>query len=662
MTSNSESKIKYTLPKSEQQKMDNIILIMTDEERFPVHEENEQIRAFRDQYMPGHKFFKENATEFKNHMINSSACRPSRSNIFTGHPIHTTRVRNTNGFAKQDSDPGLKFDLFNDSKNWFPSNYLPTMGHYFRALGYKTYYVGKWHISHEEESEHDKKKTNTHTVSMNGKRIDKNYQAYKARDPLDKFGFTGWVGDEPHGPSSKKSGIYVDPHYTDQVIEILNKFNDPSDTDYGVPFLIVVSYVNPHDIVLWSRRIVQSRVTRNVASRSSNKTLTPFEQTLVPDLSHVPKIPKYVSDQEDLGTKPITQSEYRKVYPTMLMNRFVYDILDGWSEEQKKYYYHMMHMVSLQIQKLLDHLKKMCYYENLYMILTSDHGELLGSHKGLQQKWHCAYYEVIHVPMFVFHSKKLNVKRVVNDLTCHLDLIPSMIGLVLRDVSLDTRIKLLISVEDMKNKFICQNDLDGSDVSDLLIDYLCTETESKVRSNKSLVNRSVYFNTEDQISRGESPHTIVSRLVPITKWFFKYTYKPVKGADCVEAVITQIDLTEEFVSLFLKKYKNFLDKYDPHHIEKIKSLGSTSSLVKLVRYYSLPSSQIKYPDEWELYVRELDPSEIINIASQQNVLHKTEGLMFDHLFKRLCEKSYNQIEKPRINVDNNSLYIIRSVL
>lgn len=635
---------------------------MTDEERFPVPEENEQFRAFRDRYMPGHKFFKENATEFENHMINSSACRPSRSNIFTGHPISTTRIRNTNGFAKQDTDPGLRFDLFNDenSNEWFPSLYLPTMGHYFRALGYKTYYIGKWHLSHEEggntNTTHTQKdtKTNTHTVCMNGKRIDENYQAYKARDPLDRFGFSGWVGDEPHGTSSKKSGVYVDPHYTDQVIEILNKFNDPEDPDYGVPFLIVVSYVNPHDIVLWSRRITQSRIRRSVSLKTSKHSITPsvFDQTLVPDLSHVPQMPRYVSDQEDILSKPSTQSQYREVYPSMLMNRFAYKILNRWSDDQKKYYYHMMHMVSLQIQRLLDHLKKMSYYDLLYMILTSDHGELLGTHKGLQQKWHCAYYEVIHVPLFIFHSRKFNKKQSIKDLSCHLDLIPTMIQLVLRDLTPEMKSGLISRISDMKLRFSCQNDLEGSDLSQLLnnpYQHKCT-------------NRVVYFNTEDQISRGETPHTITSQLLPRTKLFFNYKYTPVKGADCIEAVVAQIDLTPEFISQYIKKYEVQLKKYDPLHLKKLKSMDKIRSLVKLVRYYSLPDSAPLYPDEWELYIRELDPSEIINIIPKKHSLQKNEQRLFDLMFERLCEKSYNQIDKPKLTISNIPQYLEKSVL
>jgi arylsulfatase A-like enzyme len=43
---------------------------------------------------------------------------------------------------------------------------------------------------------------------------------------------------------------------------------------------------------------------------------------------------------------------------------------------------------------------EICYlYSSLYeytiFVFTSDHGELLGAHRGLTQKWYCAYEEAM---------------------------------------------------------------------------------------------------------------------------------------------------------------------------------------------------------------------------------------------------------------------------
>ncbi|XOS91405.1 sulfatase-like hydrolase/transferase [Brevibacillus laterosporus] len=51
-------------------------------------------------------------------------------------------------------------------------------------------------------------------------------------------------------------------------------------------------------------------------------------------------------------------------------------------------------------------LTRSSFYDNTIVIFTSDHGDLLGAHGNLHQKWYCAYEEMLHVP-FIIHNKKL---------------------------------------------------------------------------------------------------------------------------------------------------------------------------------------------------------------------------------------------------------------
>jgi hypothetical protein len=44
----------------------------------------------------------------------------------------------------------------------------------------------------------------------------------------------------------------------------------------------------------------------------------------------------------------------------------------------------------------------------------SDHGELLGAHGGLHQKWYCAYEEVVYVPFIVHNPVLFNKHSKVN--------------------------------------------------------------------------------------------------------------------------------------------------------------------------------------------------------------------------------------------------------
>ena len=79
---------------------------------------------------------------------------------------------------------------------------MPTLGHWFRAGGYDTHYEGKWHICHADlidPSTGAPLATNDDDGVVDPAAV----QAYLDADPLDPFGFSGWVGPEPHGAGAR---------------------------------------------------------------------------------------------------------------------------------------------------------------------------------------------------------------------------------------------------------------------------------------------------------------------------------------------------------------------------------------------------------------------------------------------------------------------------
>ncbi|MEZ5269434.1 MAG: sulfatase-like hydrolase/transferase [Microthrixaceae bacterium] len=48
-----------------------------------------------------------------------------------------------------------------------------------------------------------------------------------------------------------------------------------------------------------------------------------------------------------------------------------------------------------------DSLERNGLAEDTIVVFTSDHGDLLGAHGGLVQKWYNAYEEAVHVPLVV---------------------------------------------------------------------------------------------------------------------------------------------------------------------------------------------------------------------------------------------------------------------
>src|SRR5690606_2437392 len=122
-------------------------------------------------------------------------------------------------------------------------------------------------------------------------------QRYLDADPLGPYGFSGWVGPEPHGAPLANAGIRRDPLIADRVVAWLEDRyarRRAGDPDALRPFLLVASFVNPHDIVLfpaWQRR-------------------SPVQ----PSPLDPPPVPPAPTADEDLSTKPAAQIAYREAY------------------------------------------------------------------------------------------------------------------------------------------------------------------------------------------------------------------------------------------------------------------------------------------------------------------------------------------------------------
>ena len=138
----------------------NILIVMTDQERYPPPYETDAVGEFRRTQLPGRERIRARGVELPHHYVCSTACTPSRASLFTGQYPSLHGLTNTDGLAKTATDPGM---------NWLDPATVPTLGDWFRAAGYDTYYRGKWHISHAdliEPGTHDGLKTNDASGSM----------------------------------------------------------------------------------------------------------------------------------------------------------------------------------------------------------------------------------------------------------------------------------------------------------------------------------------------------------------------------------------------------------------------------------------------------------------------------------------------------------------
>ncbi|MFD2331848.1 sulfatase-like hydrolase/transferase [Cohnella sp. GCM10020058] len=440
----------------------NILLIVVDEERYPPDYENDEIGAWRIANLPAHERLRENSMELRRHYIGSAACCPSRATMFTGHYPSLHGVTQTNGIAK---------DAFDSDMFWLPPNTVPTMGNYFREAGYQTYYKGKWHISYEDllvPGTHDDLPSYNPSSGVPDPQRE---QLYLAADPLQAFGFSSWIGPEPHGRSPRNSASSAaigysgrDVVYGTETVQLLEALDREKSANPGAqPWLVVASFVNPHDITLYG------------ALTAHLPQLFRFQVDPMPEVPPPPTI------GESLHTKPDCQASYRNTYPRALQ-----PIID--EPFYRKLYYQLQKNVDQQITRVLDALDRTSFREDTIIVFTSDHGDLLGAHGRLHQKMYCAYEEVLHVPLFISNKRLFPKSQSLSELTSHVDLLPTLLGLVNADVP-GIRQRL-------RSRFSEVRPFVGRDLTPLLLGRDNSGGYAKP-------GEPVYFMTDDDITRGQ---------------------------------------------------------------------------------------------------------------------------------------------------------------
>jgi arylsulfatase A-like enzyme len=124
---------------SDVSKRPNILIVLTDQQRFPTLYEPEGLRQWRRDEFVAERSLDETGVSFTRNYAMATACAPSRASLLTGQypPLHG--VTQTDGLGKSFDSP----DMF-----WLAADTVPTIGDWFRAGGYRTFFKGKWHASH----------------------------------------------------------------------------------------------------------------------------------------------------------------------------------------------------------------------------------------------------------------------------------------------------------------------------------------------------------------------------------------------------------------------------------------------------------------------------------------------------------------------------------
>ncbi|OBB62067.1 sulfatase-like hydrolase/transferase [Mycolicibacterium monacense] len=531
----------------------DIVILMTDEERAVPPYETPEVLAWRDRTLPCRKWFDDHGVSFGRHYTGSLACVPSRPTIFTGQYPDLHGVTQTDGIGKTYGDSRMR---------WLRPGEVPTLGNWFRAAGYDTHYDGKWHISHADV-----------TDPATGLPLDTNdddgvvdadaVRRYLDADPLAPYGFSGWVGPEPHGAALSNSGFRRDPLIAARVVAWLEdryarrRAGDPQALR---PFLLVASFVNPHDIVLFPQWVRRSPVKPSPL-----------------DPPHVPAAP---TADEDLSTKPAAQIAFREAYYSGYGPAAVMERTYRRNAQQYRDLYYRLHA---QVDGPLERVRRAVVdgSQDAVLVRTADHGDLLGAHGGLHQKWFNLYDEATRVPFVIARTgANATAARTVTAPTSHVDLVPTLLSAAGVDVA--------ATAATLAESFTEVHPLPGRDLMPV-VDGAAPDED-----------RAVYLMTRDNMLEGDSGASGLARKL-------KRTVNPpgplrirvpAHVASNFEGLVTQVD------GHLWKLVRSFDDPatWTEPGVRHLAANGVGGEA-----YRSSPLD-----DQWELYDLTADPTEAVN--------------------------------------------------
>jgi choline-sulfatase len=351
----------------------NVILLLTDQERAIQHFPP----GWSKRNLPGLTYLQDHGLTYENAVCNSCMCSPSRATLMSGY------------FPAQH---GVKYTLERDMPaDAYPQVELSTGLHnpasVMSSIGYNVVYKGKWHISKPEGAEW-------------------------APSDLAKYGFNRWNSPDAGADQSipEAGGGYPnnDGRYMNSVgsVEMGAEGVHEYLTSYAArqqPFFMVISLVNPHDVLLYPKNYINAG----------------YNDSWLKGEIGLPS-----SVYEDLSTKPRVQQQFLNIFnlggplPTPQMKR-----------NYLNFYGNLMKLSDSYVMNIIKTLNGTGLLNNTLIVRTADHGEMGLAHGGLRQKNFNFYEEALRVPLVYSNPRLFKRPRTSKALVSHVDFLPTLAGL-----------------------------------------------------------------------------------------------------------------------------------------------------------------------------------------------------------------------------------------
>jgi choline-sulfatase len=233
---------------------------------------------------------------------------------------------------------------------------FPSMGTIFKNAGYETGYIGKWHLPY------DRNKDDTH-------------------------GFTYMSNKKGNGTDS------LLPNYAKYFFELKRE----------KPFLLVMSFLNPHNICQWARG--DELPDGEIGNPPGADQLPPLRANALPSKNETEFM---VMMRKSIQANP--------AFP-------VGNFSDNKWREYIWSYYRLVEKVDAEIGKVLNLMRQKGLDKNTLIVFTSDHGDLQGAHRWNQKT--VFYEEASKVPFIMSYN---NGKQLKSDVFVQsgIDILPTI--------------------------------------------------------------------------------------------------------------------------------------------------------------------------------------------------------------------------------------------
>lgn len=290
------------------------------------------------------------------------------------------------------------------SNNRIPFVGQKTFGSYAKQAGYRTGYIGKWDIwprnftyvpkeARDGFEEYFMSYNCTHSTHMNGFYFDTDGN---------KICFPGEHHDSPYEPTAQ----------TDLAVDFIDQCAKGSD-----PFCLFVSWGPPHD----PRELIPEE----------DKITDPKRLTLRKNVYDRTFVDELLSFDPGYQYNPVrTPIEQRTVHRRQRDRRQLDS--EEYIREDTALYYDNTIACDREMGRLMEALDRNGMRDNTIVVFTSDHGDMLGSHRmGHKQM---PFEESIRIPFIIRYPERIQAGQTTDALLAPIDLIPTLCSLAGVDV------------------------------------------------------------------------------------------------------------------------------------------------------------------------------------------------------------------------------------